>query len=337
MVGRNGHLRWPEALRIVQEFWRHLPPSYRFNQKLGGFEETFADWDCSVEGFEGVRSQDVLPLLLEYFHFQLFIPFGNVIDPFIDRAFGPHFDVTAEWDRNFLDRVHQRDELEMAAGRLTPTHLLAVMGTGTAEINIAPSIVRRLLRSPARLTEEEVPPASHYDWAAWDHSRQDQLEIICGRLAELESGHLLRARTAWAQRLQGEVEHLTALALHWKQELQACNDRSKILEQDLTQRTAWALDLENQLAVRTHWAMSLAEDVRLHAVALVSLRTELETRTAWAQGLDAELVLHSQSIARLEAELKQQRALTQHLETTLRNPFRYAARLVKAVGRRLSY
>ncbi len=182
-----------------------------------------------------------------------------------------------------------------------------------------------------------MPPASHYDWAAWDHSRQDQLEIICGRLAELESGHLLRERTAWAQRLQGEVEHLTALALHWKQELQACNDRSKILEQDLTQRTAWALDLENQLAVRTHWAMSLAEDVRLHAVALVSLRTELETRTAWAQGLDAELVLHSQSIARLEAELKQQRALTQHLETTLRNPFRYAARLVKAVGRRFSH
>jgi hypothetical protein len=34
MIGRNGHQRWPEALAILQEFWRELPESYRYNLQL---------------------------------------------------------------------------------------------------------------------------------------------------------------------------------------------------------------------------------------------------------------------------------------------------------------
>jgi SAM-dependent methyltransferase len=51
-IGRNGHLRWPEALEIVERFWRRLPPSYRYNRLLDRYEERFEDWDCSQEGFE---------------------------------------------------------------------------------------------------------------------------------------------------------------------------------------------------------------------------------------------------------------------------------------------
>ena len=128
IVGRNGHLRWPEALPIVQEFWRELPLSHRFNRMLQRQEETYANWDCSTEGFEGIRSQDILPLLLTHFHFQLFLAHGNVIDPFVDRAFGHNFDAAAEWDRSFIDRVHERDEREMIAGQIKPVHMEAVVG-----------------------------------------------------------------------------------------------------------------------------------------------------------------------------------------------------------------
>lgn len=34
MMGRNGHMRWPEALSIVQEFWQELPAAYRYNRQL---------------------------------------------------------------------------------------------------------------------------------------------------------------------------------------------------------------------------------------------------------------------------------------------------------------
>ena len=85
------------------------------------------DWDHSVAGFEGVRAQDVLPLVVRRFRFELFLPFANLIDPFIDRAFGYNFDPAKDWDRNFIDRVHARDEQEILAGRIKPTHMFAVM------------------------------------------------------------------------------------------------------------------------------------------------------------------------------------------------------------------
>ena len=80
MIGRNGHQRWPEALALVREFWRKLPPSYRFNQGRLRYEEIYEDWDCSGESFEGIRAQDILPLLVEHFHFELFVAFANIID-----------------------------------------------------------------------------------------------------------------------------------------------------------------------------------------------------------------------------------------------------------------
>jgi SAM-dependent methyltransferase len=130
MIGRNGHQRWPEALEIVHEYWRELPIAYRYNQQLKRQEEQFMDWDCSAGTFEGIRAQDVLPLLVERFEFDVFAPFANVIDPFIDRGFGHNFDADAEWDRNFIDRVHARDEAEIARGRIKPTHMMAVMRAG---------------------------------------------------------------------------------------------------------------------------------------------------------------------------------------------------------------
>jgi len=127
MIGRNGHLRWPEALRELQRFWRELPVDYRWNRPLERYEELYVNHDCSTEGFEGIRAQDVLPLLLSRFDFRAFIGFGNLVDVFTDRAFGHHFDIEAEWDRNFIDRLHAFDEQAILGGGLTPTHMIAVM------------------------------------------------------------------------------------------------------------------------------------------------------------------------------------------------------------------
>jgi SAM-dependent methyltransferase len=127
MIGRNGHQRWPEALRLVRELWAELPEKYKYNHQLKRMEKEFVNWDCSKEGFEGIRSQDILPLLIKHFSFEVFIGFGNIIDPFIDRNFGPNFDPNNEWDRNFIDRVHALDMTELEAGRIKPTHMMAVM------------------------------------------------------------------------------------------------------------------------------------------------------------------------------------------------------------------
>jgi SAM-dependent methyltransferase len=127
IIGRNGHQRWPEAGRILDEFWQELPAEYRYNRALNRQETSYLDWDCSVAGFEGIRAQDILPLMREHFGFRFFFPFGNVITPFVDRAFGHHFDAARVWDREFIDRVHARDEAEMLAGTIKPTNLIAAL------------------------------------------------------------------------------------------------------------------------------------------------------------------------------------------------------------------
>jgi SAM-dependent methyltransferase len=145
MIGRNGHQRWPEALEIVNRFWEELPDAYRFNHQMDRMERTFVNWDCSVSGFEGIRAQDILQLLLERFHFEYFHGFANVVAPFIDRGFGHNFDAKAEWDRSFVDRLHAIDEEGFQSGRLKPTQMFAVM---TKDPVAAPVFTRGL--SPDR-------------------------------------------------------------------------------------------------------------------------------------------------------------------------------------------
>jgi hypothetical protein len=254
IIGRNGHLRWPEALDIVHEFWRKLPPSYRFNPLLNRYEELYENWDCSTEGFEGIRSQDILPLLVANFHFQLFVGFANVIDLFTDRAFGHNFDVKKAWDRAFIDQVHERDEQEMIAGHIKPTHMVAVVGNDPG----APALfheplgpefcVRPTHESQAPLTQTQKDP---YEWRSWPHSAQDELEIACRRLRDAEDRvqqrivvvkeltEELEVRTAWALRLDKEFEERTAWALRLDKELAEQRALAEELNRELN-RLAWA-------------------------------------------------------------------------------------------------
>lgn len=125
MIGRNGHVRWPEAAAIVRGIWDLMPERYRHNHYSGEIDHEYPDWDCSGEGFEGVRAQDVLPLLLERFHPERYVTFANVMDPFVDRVYGPNFDLSRTDDVRFIDTVARLDDGLLDLGVVTPTHLVA--------------------------------------------------------------------------------------------------------------------------------------------------------------------------------------------------------------------
>jgi hypothetical protein len=55
------------------------------------------------------------------------VPYGNVVFVFVDRSFGHNFDAESEWDRDFIDRVHQADEEAILEGRIKPTSMVAAM------------------------------------------------------------------------------------------------------------------------------------------------------------------------------------------------------------------
>lgn len=274
MIGRNGHQRWPEALDIVREFWRKLPPSYRFNQKTQRYDEVYQNHDCSVESFEGIRCQDILPLLADGFDFQLFVAFANAIDPFVDPGFGENFDAAAAWDRNFIDQVHQRDEEEIGSGRLKPTHMLAVVGNSPAIPMLfhAPLTPKFCIRTPsigAPVPEPDVSFEDAYDWHSWPHNPQRELEIACRRQKGISA--LVEERTAWAVRLDRELQEVYG---------------------ELEQRTNWALRLGRELEElnrmfedRTAWALQLDKERKERATERLRLSQDLE-RLAWARALD---------------------------------------------------
>ena len=126
MIGRNGHQRWPEALAAVHRFWHELPPEYRHNRQLDRHEELYENWDCSGESFEGIRAQEILPLLLDRFHFRLYIAFANVFVYFI------RFWLQLQGRPGMGPRLYRSrdafDERALLAGA-TPTHMLAVLSS----------------------------------------------------------------------------------------------------------------------------------------------------------------------------------------------------------------
>jgi SAM-dependent methyltransferase len=133
MIGRNGHVRWPEAAELVHRVWRTTPERYRWNRFDKKVDEVYPDMDCSAFAFEGVRSQDVLPLLLQRFHADVYVTFLNVADPFLDRIYGPNFDPKRLEDLAFIDALVRFDEAAIDMCLTTPTHLIASFRTQPVE------------------------------------------------------------------------------------------------------------------------------------------------------------------------------------------------------------
>jgi len=141
IIGRNGHMRWPEALRIVNALWSLLEDRHKWNHQLNRFESTYDNWDCSASGFEGIRAQDILPLLLKQFNFHCFLGFANLITPFVDRGFGHNFDIENPRDCYFIDFVGGLDDYFIEAGEIKPTQMIASM----TKFNVAPPKVYKHL------------------------------------------------------------------------------------------------------------------------------------------------------------------------------------------------
>jgi SAM-dependent methyltransferase len=129
MIGRNGHRRWPEALPYIQEIWSQMPDRYKYHHRQHSVDAEYVDRDWSQKSFEGIRAQDILPLLMHFFYFEVFIAVRNVIDPFISRGYGPNLSVEREDDRAFIERVAELDERLIDEGIVKPTQLLAWLRT----------------------------------------------------------------------------------------------------------------------------------------------------------------------------------------------------------------
>lgn len=161
-IGRNGHQLWPEAFEVVGALWADLPDRLKRDRNRGGVARTYVDYDHSNTGFEGIRAQDILPLLVEHFDFQKVLFYGCIIFPFIERRFGWNYDVASDADRAIIERVARLDEELLEAGRVKPTQILARMTRKTG-MPIDPGVdaANALARRAIRPVESTAVPRCH--------------------------------------------------------------------------------------------------------------------------------------------------------------------------------
>jgi len=121
-------MRWPEALTVVNALWDTLPDQLKYNHPFQETDYAFRNWDCLCHGgFEGIRAQDILPLLVERFRFEKFLGFGGLPEAFCNRFYGPNFDRAIPAHTRFVDSVEQLNSLLLELGVLKPTMMFAVL------------------------------------------------------------------------------------------------------------------------------------------------------------------------------------------------------------------
>ena len=128
VIGRNGHMSWPKAQAFLESLWETLPERLKWNSFFEQSDFQLPNWDCSSEGFEGIRAQDILPLLADNFKFEVFFPFFSFIQRIIDRAYGHNYDIDTSNPGNdiaLLDHLWYMDELFLSAKYLPPTSMIA--------------------------------------------------------------------------------------------------------------------------------------------------------------------------------------------------------------------
>jgi len=145
VIGRNGHKRWPETLAIIEILWKIIDNSKKYHHLLKAQHLQFVNYDCSTQGFEGIRAQDIMPLLVSRFSFNAFFATGGLIDVFVDRGYGPNYDINDSNDIRFIDLVETLNSVLLDLGVIKPTMLFADMGRKRPQSN--PRIHRE--RSPA--------------------------------------------------------------------------------------------------------------------------------------------------------------------------------------------
>lgn len=127
MIGRNGHLFWGASLDLCNRLWSVLPKPLKYNHLLQRRFARREQFDCAKDSFEGVRAQDILPLLDQTFAFKDFAPFFALASRFVDRDYGSNFDTTDPLHRSLLDAIWNLDDFALRSKALKPTQMLAAL------------------------------------------------------------------------------------------------------------------------------------------------------------------------------------------------------------------
>ena len=122
-IGRNGNQLWPEALDAANGIFSSLPERFRRNAFTGKVDSTVPETDFGANSFEGIRSEEIEPLLLRYFDPVEIWRRNCFLWRLVNPVYFPNYDLNNEEDRYIvLSLVAAEYNLWKKGGRPTESH-----------------------------------------------------------------------------------------------------------------------------------------------------------------------------------------------------------------------
>ena len=102
-IGRNGNQLWPEALDAANRIFSRLPDRLRRNASTGKVDSTVPETDFSANSFEGIRSEEIEPLLLRYFDPLEMYRKNCFLWRLVNPDYFNNYDLNNQGDRHIVD------------------------------------------------------------------------------------------------------------------------------------------------------------------------------------------------------------------------------------------
>jgi SAM-dependent methyltransferase len=125
-VGRNGLQLYPETERAAQAIFERLPERLRRDNYSGRIDSRVPNVDHSVNSFEAVRSEDIMPLLLRCFEPVGYVLYDAYVSLLLDFRYGPNYNLENPADRALVEEIVRGDREAIESGALRPTAMFGI-------------------------------------------------------------------------------------------------------------------------------------------------------------------------------------------------------------------
>jgi SAM-dependent methyltransferase len=125
-IGRRGLQMYPETERLAQSIFDKLPERLRLDAYTGEVDSVVPNIDHSVNSFEAIRSEEILPLLLDRLRPVEYVAYDGLVTPLLDFRYGPNYDMGDEEDRALAALITLMDVELIRSRVLKPTALTGI-------------------------------------------------------------------------------------------------------------------------------------------------------------------------------------------------------------------
>lgn len=126
VIGRNGEKLYPETKIVAQKIFDILPDKFRYNNYTKKIDSEVPDIDHSENAFESIRSEDILPLLLEFFNPKEYVAIDAFLSLLLDFRYGPNYNISYPLDKSLVETIVQLDMHYISNSILKPTCLFGI-------------------------------------------------------------------------------------------------------------------------------------------------------------------------------------------------------------------